>query len=105
MILYHLTPARLVARILREGLAPRVGPRARRIRETVPAIYFFGSTDDLDAGLEQWLELEFDDETPLALLEVDLPAHCRWERVAFEIQVYDPIPPTAIRVISRNYGV
>ena len=104
MILYHLTPARNIPALGRQGLIPRHGVRAKRFGEPRPAIYCFASMDDLDEGLVNWLADEFPETTRLALLEIDLPDTLAWERVAFEIQVFDPIPPAAIRIVSRDYG-
>ena len=102
MILYHVTPTRMLPKILREGLVPQIGPRARLIHEPRVAIYCFGSVASLQNA--EWLWGEFDETTSLALLEIKVPSTIRRARVGFEVQVYDPIPPSSLRVISRKFG-
>lgn len=104
MLLYHLTPTYHLPRILSEGLLPRRGPRSRRLGEALLSIYFFTSRADADQALMNWLGDEFEEDTHLALLEVQLPTGLAYRQEAFEVQVFAPIPPEAIRVLDRDYG-
>jgi len=98
---YHITLTKNLPDILQHGLIPKVGERSALIKETKPAIYLFGSFTDVENALYNWLGDEFEDDT-LALLKVELPRNIRVEKVAFEYQVFNPIPPDCLTVISEN---
>jgi hypothetical protein len=100
MLLYHVTPAENLPRILAEGLIPQVGPRAHQAAEPIPVIYLFASPTEAEEGVINWLGDELP-EGPLILLEVALPAGIPYRRVAFEIQVFGTIPPGDLRVLAR----
>lgn len=101
--LYHLTSARNLPRIMREGLRPLIGPRARRGAESRALIYCFANLADLDQALANWLGEELGEQT-LALLKIRLPKGIRTKHEAFEVQVAELIPPDAIEIVSRDYG-
>lgn len=105
--LYHVTPATNLAAIEREGLRPSIGARSGLIKELDRAIYCFPTLDAVDSGLGSWLGEEFDEDGALALLRIDLPANREpyTIEVAFEVQVHISIPPEAITVLSRDYGM
>jgi len=102
---FHVTPARNLARIQSEGLLPRVGARSKRLGEKVPAVFVFPNVGDLDTAMDQWLFDEFSEGTRLALLRVelaaDLPCH---SDVEYEVGVRAPIPPSAITVLCTDLG-
>ncbi len=102
---YHVTPARNVARILREGLVPRIGPRSRRLGEPVACVYVFPTAEDLSCALDNWLLDEFGEDAILALLEVDVPEDVRRaDGAGYEGALLDPVPPVALRVLHRDLG-
>lgn len=103
MKLYHVTAARNLGKIMREGLVPRIGPRSKRSREKADAIYFFPSLEVAENGLENWMVHEFSEEARLVLLEVTIPAGVAvYSDVEFERHIFDPIDPKFIRVLSRD---
>jgi hypothetical protein len=101
---YHVTPADTLATIEREGLRPRVGPRARLLGEPGPAIYLFEDRLTAEDAVTNWLGEAFDEDVALSLLEVTLDAGLRRRpdlAMGGELVVIDPIPATAIRVIGE----
>jgi hypothetical protein len=103
MLFYHVTPMRNLPRIRREGLLPKIGRRSRDLGEPAAAIYLFASVDDAENAISNWLG-EYFETTRLALLAVDLPAGIPVTEVAFERQVFAPIPPSAISVLDTDFG-
>lgn len=100
--LFHITPRHHIGKIAREGLQPRIGPRARLGKEPKPAIYCFSSARDLEDGLN-WLEREFREEAILALLRITVPDSMPIEQdVPWESTVTTPVPPAQIAVLSRD---
>lgn len=98
---YHITPVENLDAILRDGLQPCIGPRSRDLGETEPAIYMFESREDIEAGME-WLLDAFDaEETPCALLWVDLPAE-KQSPLDIEISWRAPVPAERISVLSLD---
>src|SRR5947208_3204205 len=98
---YHVTPTANIPRIKKEGLLPQVGPRAQAM-EQEGGIYLFTSLGYAEDATAQWLGDEFDEDQPLALLEVTLPpgAQTHPTSVDWEITVTDPIPPQYIKVLN-----
>lgn len=102
-IVWHITTAESLAAIQLEGLVPAIGPRSQACGETDAAIYFFDSPEDIANAMDNWLGESFDDDQQIALLEVDLPQGiCVAEGAGFEVVVLDPIPASAIRVLSAD---
>ncbi len=102
---YHVTPTRNLFRIMREGLAPRIGPRSRRLGEAVAAVYLFEDADSLQDALDNWLGDEFAEDAMLALLRVEVPAGTRLaEGAGFEMAAIDALPPECLSVLSRDLG-
>lgn len=101
---FHLTPTANLPAIMREGLVPQIGARARRLGEPRAAVYLFASMQDLEHALTNWLNDEFDEDEPLALISVALPPNIRARHTAFEAQVVAVIPTSALRVVSRDFG-
>lgn len=104
-IFYHMTPARNVARILREGLVPRRGPRSRAMKEKYPAIYLFPDLATAEHAYSDWMEREFGEDTVLSLLRVTLPPGIKVHSDAgFERHIYAAVPPENIRLLARDVG-
>src|ERR1051326_3802642 len=94
VMLYHLTPARNLPRILQQGLVPKIGVRARKTREPVPAIYLFPTIEDAEDALVGCMESEFSENTRMALLAVEVPAGAtEIEGAGYERVLTSPIPP------------
>lgn len=97
---YHVTTKRAASRIMRDGLQPKTGPRARSARERAPAIYVFPDWLSLEDGLTNWLSDQFDETTPLSVLELKVPRD--WlvqDEVRWEARILQAVPPERIRVI------
>lgn len=104
LILYHVTPARNVARIMRDGLTPKIGPRSRKLKEPVAGIYLFHSIAEAEDGAANWLGDEFGDETRLALLAVRVPADAKSvEGAGFETILTTAVPPQNIKIVSKDF--
>ena len=103
-ILYHVTPARNIARIMRDGLIPKIGPRSRKLKEPVAGIYLFHSIVEAEDGAANWLGDEFGDETRLALLAVKVPDDAQSvEGAGFETVLTTAVPPQNITIVSRDF--
>jgi hypothetical protein len=97
-VLYHVTPTRNLPKIMQQGLVPKIGPRARHMREPIKGIYLFRSTDDAESGVMNWLGDYFGDDTRLALLAVKVPPGATEATGAgFETVLTEPVPPDRTR--------
>lgn len=93
MVLWHVTTRESLDRILAEGLEPRIGERSTDGAETIPAIYTFRSYDDMRDALGSWLGEEFDEDTELAVIELQaFPDHLESE--AFETRIFQRVDPS-----------
>lgn len=105
---YHVTPARNVPSILRNGLTPQIGDRSKQISES-PAVFLFPSMEDAEDAVGGWLGDEFDDREPLALLRVTIPQSQLKQRenkarsVGYEYASLTSIHPTSIEVLNTNW--
>lgn len=95
---YHVTPVKNVASILRTGLVPFIGERARACGETTPVVYLFGSREDVDTALMNWLGDEFDNVV-IVVLQVQSDNVVPGD-VAYEFISYETIAPECIQVES-----
>lgn len=96
---YHVTPVKNVASIMRTGLVPFIGECARACGETTPAVYLFGSREDVDTALMNWLGDEFDDDVSLAVLQVKCDTVAPGA-VAYEYVCFETIVPECISLDS-----
>jgi hypothetical protein len=99
---YHVTCTRTVPSILRRGLEPKIGPRSRKMGESLEAVYLFPDRDTVDDALMNWLGDEFPDDAASTMLEVSVPADARLieSPAEFELVVADRIQPDLIRVLD-----
>jgi hypothetical protein len=72
MILYHVTEKSKLESILTYGLIPQVGPRSSKLNEEC-GIFLFATIEDMETALSSWLGEEFDEDTELVSLIVELP--------------------------------
>ena len=102
-ILYHITPTRNIKSILSKGLIPSIGQRSNQI-ESESNLYFFPSKDAAEDALMNWLGDEFDEDEPLALLQVSSNGiEGKFTPGAeYEYTVSSPVPAQNIKVISKN---
>lgn len=98
---YHVTPSKNLRSIQENGLVPSIGQRSRDLGEEREAVYLFPSREDLDNALSNWLGELFDEEEPLAILQVDV-SDIGVERgeVEYELLSFDCIPPGNITVLQ-----
>lgn len=102
VVYYHVTPATSIDRILHEGLVPRQDKRSAEANEREPGVYMFGSRVDAEDAVANWLGEQFDEDEPLALLQIKLPKDFpRPKKTAFEYMSTIKIPPAFITVASR----
>ena len=94
----HVTSAKAIASILKEGLVPQVGPLSQ-MRDEHPGVFMFPSWDDMmDAN---WL---FDESWPYdsepALLAVDTSGLALDMEAGFEVICPHNIPADRVTVIA-----
>lgn len=105
---WHVTDARNLESILRNGLEPNTPTDANDNL----AIYLFPTRDDMETALMQWLgerynEIEDEQGSPINLvfLEIDMDQVGEtYSPVEWEIQVFDPIPTSAIVGVYDEEG-
>lgn len=99
--LYHITAHKDTPSILKSGLHPHIGERARMRGETEPAVYLFRSLGDIETAMLNWLGDVFREDEPLDILEVNLPlayaADLVAEKGGFEIACKQIIPGKYVR--------
>jgi len=102
---YHVTTAENLDGIMREGLVPRVGPRAAAIGEPVAGVFLFPDAEALEGGLGGWLGEQFDEDEALVLLGVEVPPGTPVaEGAGFETVVTATLPPSCLAVLHRDLG-
>lgn len=101
-VFYHVTPARNVKSIQKKGLVPAIGDRSSELGETEKAIYLFADLTDVEDAVMNWLGDAFDEDETLALLRVELPDGITAQKTPLEWVVRDPIPASAVTVITRD---
>jgi len=102
--LYHVTPARNLRAIMRDGLIPKIGRRAQKLKEPVAGIYLFHSTAEASDAVANWLGDEFGEDTQLALLAVNVPNDAQTtEGAGFETILTTRVPPQSITIVSRDF--
>ena len=95
---YHVTPARNVSKIMREGLHPRIGRRSKALGEKHPATYLYKTPGEAEEGVMNWLGDQFSEDTRLSMLKVHVPRDMPVEHEAFEHRVMQHIPAQHISV-------
>ena len=104
--LYHVTTLDNLNSIIRNGLVPNIGDRSKKLGETESRIYFFGSLDDVNDALMNWLLDEFSEDTKLVLLQVKIPndVSITKEDDQFEYSTKDRIDSKYIKILSKDLG-
>lgn len=104
--LYHVTLAENLPSILKHGLQPRIGPLSTLAGEAAPCIFTFNNLGAVEDALMGWLGEHLPEDRPLALLELILPAGMSAQQsetpAGYETCIYQPVPPTAIKVLSND---
>ncbi|MBO9428360.1 hypothetical protein [Sulfitobacter sp. R18_1] len=99
---YHITAMENLESILKEGLKPQIGPRAREIGEKEAAVYLFPTMSDLeDALMSPWGEEAWDEDLDHAIIEVTFPENARIGQntdVEYEVSCLDHIPPENVKL-------
>lgn len=108
---YHITESINTPTILKQGLVPQIGPRAKEFGETQAAIYLFNSINDAETALYQWLgdwynnlENEKGVNISLDILQIQLnPKNYMLSPMfAYETICYSHIPTSCINVYKNN---
>lgn len=105
---YHVTLKDNLNSILKDGLIPQIGERSFDIGEKEKVVYLFHSIDDVEEALLNWLGDWYTDnygiDTPLALLEVNLPDDFLIENssVQYEKISKNVIPPQYISFLREE---
>jgi hypothetical protein len=99
---YHITEMENLETILKEGLKPQIGPRARDLGEKVEAVYLFPTMSDLeDALMSPWGAEAWDEDLDHAIIEVTLPENVRIGQgtdVDYEVSCLDHIGPENLKL-------
>lgn len=99
-IMFHVTPTENLPGILVKGLEPRIGPRSATAQEQHESVYLFPTLGDVEAA-GNWLCDEFDDQTELVLLQVQVDhADVEAPHVEYEREVRATIPASRISVFG-----
>lgn len=99
---YHVTPAKNVRWIMKDGLVPQIGPASSTYGESEKRLYLFPSKDDADDATMNWLGDQYEDEI-LALLQVDITGIPLKKDVDWEYYTDTPISSDRIKVLSTDY--
>ena len=91
-MLYHVTEAKNVDSIMRNGLIPMIGERSRQAHETTPYVYLFHSLDDVHDAVMNWLDIE-----DFVVLSVDIK---EYTVNGFEVLVNKTIPTQYISIVD-----
>jgi hypothetical protein len=84
-----------------DGLVPSMGARSSEFGEPESRLYLFPSRDDAETAVSSWLGDSFDEDEPLALLQVRAQpsgSEVEWEYFTTEI-----IPPADIEVVDEDF--
>lgn len=99
---WHVTPVTNLPSILKGGLIPAIGPLSARLGEARPAVHMFSGFDHLQDGWG-WVETEFDEDAPLAVLHVSGDYETSHHGPAW-IEHEAAIGPDLITLVSRDFG-
>lgn len=101
---FHVTRKSDVGSIIKNGLIPQIGERAKKFGENAPRIYLFGSRKDAENALCNWLGEEFNDGEELVILQIKLPQEfpVLKDKDGFEYTCECPIPPKHILPLNEN---
>lgn len=102
IIAYHVTPARNVRYIMKDGLVPQIGSNSSSYGETEERLYFFPTIEDAEEAAMNWLGDQYEDEI-LSLLEVDIAGISMKKDVDWELYTNQSIPPERIKVINTDF--
>lgn len=93
---YHITPAKNVSKILKNGL----DPKKPQDYDDEEGVYLFKTKDDVEDAMMNWLGDKFDEDEELALLEIDGNYVKRVSQggVGYEVIAKHTIPGKAIKL-------
>lgn len=101
---YHVSLSENLSSIMDKGLIPSIGERSKKLGEHA-CVFLFPSRESAEDGVDQWIGDEFDDEQPLALIEVVLPIEIEVFKTAdidWEFYTKMTIPAECLSVLSRD---
>lgn len=100
---YHVTYAKNVKSIQQHGLIPQIGSASAEYGEEENRIYLFPSKEDATEAVMNWLGDFYDEDEPLALLEIDLTSIPIKKSVEWEYYTDSKIPPDRIKVVTLDF--
>lgn len=93
---WHVTPTKNLRSIKKIGLQPRIGNRSTQLDEP-EAVFLFNSLEDAKEAVMNWLGDEFDEDEPLTMLRITIPANTN-------IQIsYDGLSSYTYDIIPLQY--
>lgn len=101
---YHVTLTENLPAIMEQGLNPTIGERSKKLGEHA-CVFLFPSRDAAEDAVSGWMGEQFDDDQPLALLEVIVPAEIeifQTENVEWECFTKAAIPASCLKILSRD---
>ena len=98
-IYYHVTKTENVDSILNNGLLPSIGNRSVKI-EKEPMTFLFGSVEDAEDAMMNWLGDEMGD-SPCSLLKINTNA--KLTKNGFEYFTKGVIPPENISIEIKEF--
>lgn len=103
---FHVTPAKNLDSILKNGLEIRTGERSLANHESQDAVFLFPSFSEMENALYNWLGAEFEDEDDLIIFQIDIPKGFPVYRntdsngeLMYEAYTYENIPPAYITAV------
>jgi len=104
--LFHVTTDTAWETIQEEGLRPTCKDRSSAAAEQTPRVFLFGSRQDVDNALGNWLGEEFEDhDGDLVIIEMQTPDDAEptfpGDETSWEWSTSHPIAAAALRAVDR----
>ncbi len=98
MKLFHVTTFKNYKKIKKNGLIPMIGENSKKMKEPIPAIYFFKNLIDVQDALSSWMSDFFPEEDRLIVLEVKLKDESivKESDAGYEVMVFEKISKNLI---------
>lgn len=100
---YHVTLTENLPSIMEQGLHPTTGERSKKLGEHA-CVFLFPTRDYAEDAVSGWLGEQFEDDQPLALLEVIVPPEIevfQTEDLDWECFTKASIPASSLSILSR----
>lgn len=101
LVLFYITQHENLPSIMKKGLIPQIGDRAKQI-ENSDGIYLFESKEMAEDALMNWLGDEYDENEHLSMLRITIPnegvKNFNIKHDGFSVVFYSTISPEYISV-------